>query len=61
MKTVAKLALCLAVASALLADDNSSAAPGGAGDPSPALIQVPAGTFIASSNRDEREAAYRLD
>ena len=61
MKTVAKIALCLAVAGALLADDISSAAPGGAGDPSPALIQVPAGTFIAGSGGDEREAAYRLD
>lgn len=61
MKTVAKLALCLAVAGAPLADDISSAAPGGTGDPSPALIEVPAGTFIAGSGRDEREAAYRLD
>ena len=61
MKTVAKLALCLAVAGALLADDISGAAPAGAGDPSPALIRVPAGTFIAGSGVDEREAAYRLD
>ncbi len=61
MKTIAKLALCLAVAGALLADGISSAAPTAAGDPSPALIRVPAGTFIAGSGGDEREAAYRLD
>ncbi len=37
------------------------AAETGAAPPLPELIQIPAGSFIAGSDRAEREAAYRLD
>lgn len=36
-------------------------AAGGVADDPPALIVVPAGEFVAGSDRGEREAAYRLD
>jgi len=35
--------------------------PGSGGLTTPELVPVPAGPFIAGSDRDEREAAYRLD
>lgn len=45
-------ALCLLVA---------AAGAGPAGIPVPALVEVPAGAFVAGSDAAEREAAYRLD
>ena len=35
--------------------------PVGAVEPAPAVVEIPAGPFIAGSNSAEREAAYRLD
>ena len=45
-------ALCLLVA---------AAGAGPVGIPVPALVEVPAGPFVAGSDAAEREAAYRLD
>ena len=40
---------------------SGTAAGGEAGGPAPATVRVPAGPFVAGSDRAEREAAYRLD
>lgn len=35
--------------------------PASAGEPDPAVVEIPAGPFVAGSDGAEREAAYRLD
>ena len=48
-------ALCLLVGAA------AAVGAGPVGSPVPALVEVPAGPFVAGSDAAEREAAYRLD
>ena len=55
-----RLARAVAVAVALTVAF-AAAAGGAGGAPAPATVEVPAGPFVAGSDRAGREAAYRLD
>jgi|GEM_PF-231583 len=55
-----RLARAAAVAVALTVAFGAAAG-GEAGGPAPATVEIPAGPFVAGSDRAEREAAYRLD
>ena len=57
----ARAALLAAVAAALLGGVVRGAEPRASNDPAPPVVPIPAGPFIAGSDRAEREAAYRLD
>ncbi len=57
----ARAALLAAAAAALVAAPFRGARPDAMGGPSPPVVSIPAGPFIAGSDKAEREVAYRLD